>query len=541
MVLGITGCIYESPYFGLDPTPPIIVATDPADGGLNVGLTAAISARFSEEIDRATVTEATFTVSGGSGLLAGTIAQSGTAAFFQPDAPLSFMAKYTATITAEVRDLVGNPLSSAHTWSFSTRDLRWDTPVMVSGTAGGATEPDVDVRGQIAAVAWQRLNGSGYDIWAARFVEGTGWSEPQLVDTEDLGSALGPKIAIDPLGSVMVVWQQSDGTRTNIWARRMRADGVWESAETIEAVAGNAHSPRLAVDAEGNVIVVWVQSDGTRDNPFARRFVPGSGWSGISGLQTAGLMGNAKDPAIAIDADGNAIVVWSQDVSGGGAANIWAQRFEPGAGWVDGAILVDSSDEPVALQPSLAFDASGGAVVVWVQGIVGFSGRRVWSSRYFPTSGWEGAQAIEANASEYSRDPRVAVDAEGNTLVVWQHSQSLSDRSDIRTNRLTIGGGWGNDELVEGDDMNSATEPSVVLDARGYGLAVWTMVTEGRWDVWQKRFVPGVGWGAVQLLEEDDLGSNRPSRIRMAPDGTAFSLWQRDDGVTTRIAVSQFQ
>jgi hypothetical protein len=46
------------------------------------------------------------------------------------------------------------------------------------------------------------------------------WQSPQLIETNNAGSAFNAQIAIDGSGNALAVWQQSDGTRDNIWANR---------------------------------------------------------------------------------------------------------------------------------------------------------------------------------------------------------------------------------------------------------------------------------------------------------------------------------
>jgi len=66
---------------------------------------------------------------------------------------------------------------------------------------------------------WEQSDGTRNNIWANRF-NGTSWGTAELIETEDLGHAFKPKIAIDSSGNAIAVWQQNDGTRNNIWANR---------------------------------------------------------------------------------------------------------------------------------------------------------------------------------------------------------------------------------------------------------------------------------------------------------------------------------
>ncbi|NNL25499.1 MAG: hypothetical protein HKP36_13725 [Myxococcales bacterium] len=80
-------------------------------------------------------------------------------------------------------------------------------------------------------------------------------------------------MALDPNGNAVAVWEQYDGTRTNIWANRFSPTAGWGVAERIETDdAGGAESAQVALDPNGNAVAVWEQSDGTRVNIWANRF-----------------------------------------------------------------------------------------------------------------------------------------------------------------------------------------------------------------------------------------------------------------------------
>ncbi|TPW09101.1 MAG: hypothetical protein FD130_2655, partial [Halothiobacillaceae bacterium] len=52
------------------------------------------------------------------------------------------------------------------------------------------------------------------------YTAGAGWGVAGLIETDNAGSASSPQVAIDANGNALAVWHQSDGTRYNIWANR---------------------------------------------------------------------------------------------------------------------------------------------------------------------------------------------------------------------------------------------------------------------------------------------------------------------------------
>ena len=99
---------------------------------------------------------------------------------------------------------------------------------------------------------------------------------------------------------------------------------AWQTAALIETDNGNAFSPQIAFDANGNALAVWLQSDGTSINSWSKRFIAGTGW-GTAALIETDNAGDAYDPQIAFDPNGNALVVWRQ--LDGTRYNIWANAF----------------------------------------------------------------------------------------------------------------------------------------------------------------------------------------------------------------------
>ena len=134
-------------------------------------------------------------------------------------------------------------------------------------------------------------------------------------------------MAIDADGNVVAVWEQYDGTRYNIWSNRYTTStGLWGTAELIEANnTGNAYDPQVAIDADGNAVAVWRQYDGTRYNILSNRYTASTGLWGTAALIETDDAGGAYVPQVAIDADGNAVAVWRQ--SDGTRDNIWSNMY----------------------------------------------------------------------------------------------------------------------------------------------------------------------------------------------------------------------
>ena len=115
-----------------DTTPPTVLSTNPPNTSTTVPVYSTITVTFSEAIDPATVTAASFTLMDGTTPVSGTVTYSSGTATFTPAVFLSPSTVYTAKITTGVKDLAGNALSSNYLWQFKTSAPDTTPPTVIS-------------------------------------------------------------------------------------------------------------------------------------------------------------------------------------------------------------------------------------------------------------------------------------------------------------------------------------------------------------------------------------------------------------------------
>lgn len=99
---------------------PVVVATDPMDGAVNVAIDKVVRATFSKAMDNATINSLSFKLLNGVTPVLGSVTYANNEGFFTPTAPLLNGTIYSATITTDATDLEGNPLANDKEWSFTT-------------------------------------------------------------------------------------------------------------------------------------------------------------------------------------------------------------------------------------------------------------------------------------------------------------------------------------------------------------------------------------------------------------------------------------
>ena len=125
-----------------DTTPPTVTSTNPASGANGFPIASSITATFSEAIQPTTVTTSTFTLKNSAGTtIAGSVGlTNGNLATFDPQSSLVASTTYTATLSTGIKDIAGNALNPAKSWSFTTAAASDTTPPTVTSTnpASGA-------------------------------------------------------------------------------------------------------------------------------------------------------------------------------------------------------------------------------------------------------------------------------------------------------------------------------------------------------------------------------------------------------------------
>ena len=142
-------------------TIPRVTSTIPANGATGVPLNQKISATFSESMNSATITMATFTVTGpGAAAVAGvvTYVAASNTAIFTPTANLTASTVYTATITTVAKSALGSPLAANYVWNFTTGTTTQGSlpTIILTNPVNGATA--VPINQKVSAIFSTAMN-----------------------------------------------------------------------------------------------------------------------------------------------------------------------------------------------------------------------------------------------------------------------------------------------------------------------------------------------------------------------------------------------
>jgi hypothetical protein len=349
-----------------------------------------------------------------------------------------------------------------------------------------------------------------------------GWLPPRTISDPAADGAV-PSVAVDAAGDVYVVWAQAEGSTWTVQEVERPAGGAWSVPRALSDTAGHVGTPEIAV-AGRFAIASWERYDGK--NLIAQASVrdPAGDWSAPVSLSPTGQ--DALVPEVAVDARGDAAVIWAS--LGPGGWTVQAAYRGVGQGWQLGALLASPAQGTAA--PDVAFDRSGNAVAVWAA-----TDGKGWQAQasYRPIAGtWGAVATLSARDPTGSLEPRVVTEQNGDALAVWSRTFNATSMVETAT-RSVATGTWGKARRLSAAGQN-ALDPGVAVDPHGYGIVVWTGSTTGGLDVVAVTRHPGKSWGKPTPITGVVSGPLSPS-IALDDRGDALAAWSHAAGTGSRI------
>ncbi len=400
-----------------DTTPPTVLSVSPADGSSSFPAEGSrLRVDFSDNMDSATITTSSFTLEDSAGtLIAGTVTYGyeQRVAVFESTDPLEYLASYTARLTTDITDKVGNPLAEEYAWSFTTQDVppppADETAPILTNNLPQADSVCAATDGSVTARFSESIAvGNGaftLEDSSGTFVDGTvtvsdtiaSFSSALALSSNEIYTVRLTNAVTDLAGNALTPTDWSfrtqlapEGTWTPIatpatFAARAGHKAVWSGSEMIVWGGTNWQDPAFP----------WQQypNDGARYDPAQDQ------WTSISTLDAP--RGRIRHTATWT---GSEMIVWGG--SFGVAATDTGGRYDPAT---DAWSAMSSIDAPSARSGHTAI-WTGSELIVW-----GGTGKND-GARYDPvTDTWSPLSSVNAPAV---RDGHRAV-FDGQRMIIW--------------------------------------------------------------------------------------------------------------------------
>ncbi len=350
-------------------------------------------------------------------------------------------------------------------------DGSWDDP-----------RPQIAVSNGTSYVTWQGYDGSDWEIYWVK-IDPSGAVGPVQMISQLPESATEndryPRIAADASGNSYVAWYGYDGNDYETYWVKIDSLGVPGNIKKISTHPDNVNEddggPRFCVDASGNSYIVWGGHDGNDGEVYWVKIDP----SGVSGVvqkistHPENIIGDDRGSQIAVS-NGTSYITW-QGHDGHDEEIYWV-KIDPSG--VPGTVQKISTHPDNVNEddwnPQIAADSYGNSYVTW-RGHDGNDDEIYWVK--IDPSGVPGTvQKISTHPDNMNRgdfSPQIAAYS-GNCCVTWFSYDGNDD--EIYWVKIDPSGVPGTVQKISTHPDNifgSDTFPQIAVDASGNSFVVW--------------------------------------------------------------------
>lgn len=350
------------------------------------------------------------------------------------------------------------------------------------------------------------------------------WQTRQVLNTL-YRNGLEPRIAFGLDGSVLAKWIAPTKATESVYPNGMRGVlyedfqlasarydpvGGWNDL-AAESAANGACVQLSRINARGEALAVLVESSDDRANVKAQRFSAGV-WSVLTTLPSQPSDTVRAACAIAIDDRGDGLLTVSTNTG------LLAARFTPAGGWEPLTHVEGFPSASGANQMVLDAQPSGDALLIVESDLRdGFA-----AGTFSSDQGWSTSVMRYPNPGT---KPKVAMSANGDSIVVWRLEQKIQAIHHSRSR------GWGAVEDI-GDlgEFGERYGHDVAINGNGQAWAVFVKTTHSPFSsVWARPYTPETSWGPpVQISEEFIQAWIDSPGVAIDETGNVIVGWRRE-------------
>ncbi len=348
-------------------------------------------------------------------------------------------------------------------------------------------------------------------------------------------------VAVDGDGNFIVVFQNHlPVTNANVSAQRFSRDGqpIGDEFQVNTTASSDVTLPAVAMAPDGRFVVVWQDfgDDGSGFGIFAQRYAANGSAAGSNFLVNTTTNDSQRRADVAMDHDGNFVVVWEDDTAGNEKRGIRGRRYNALGGAQGDEFNVSTNVDIDHTYPKVAMDGDGNFFVGWSSGNVDATQDVVF--RRFQANGTPNGPPVQVNvtsrmkhASGVVNNMAIGADSSGNFIVAWAADnfsgpgvpgQSIGI---LARGYDSAGSPLGN--AFEVNTANPSGAPEVAVTADGE-FAIAFEAPDGSLSGAFARFYDSdrqVLGPAVRFNTTTQLGQERPS-IALDEDGRGVIVWR---------------
>ena len=310
-----------------------------------------------------------------------------------------------------------------------------------------------------------------------------------LVNSHTVGQQLTPDVELASNGSFVVSWTGFDGGGYGVFARRFTATGLAQGLEFQVNVhtPGDQNKSRIGVENNGDFVIAWQSNgqDGGSEAIVARRFAAAGTPLAVEFIVNTYTSGSQNFPQMAVDADGDFVVVWQSYLQDSSSLGIFGRRFDSAGAALANEFQVNTYTTSIQQYPTIASEPSGNFIVAWESHRDGAGGGIF--ARLFISAGVGGPEfMINSYTQESQTYPTVDRDSTGRFVIAWQGAKG--GVSGIFARRFNAAG------AAQGPEFQAAlntlgvgvARPEVAIGDDGDFVVTWATISAE--DVFSRAF-----------------------------------------------------
>jgi hypothetical protein len=313
-------------------------------------------------------------------------------------------------------------------------------------------------------VTWIRPNGE-----TRRFTAATGWGSPSFppdvrTDLENEVNAVNAAV-MDNSGNIALL--VADYKNRGLYHHVLLANSNWGTWAKVDVGYHAITLARLAWSAKGTAMAVWRESIPNTGNSLmkAARYAPSSGWQAPVNIQIGDAIVSPNyvlSVRVAMDAAGNAIAAWDQGHSR--SKSIYYNVSNASGAWGTVTQADNDNNDITSLDSvDLSMSSDGRALLSWRSAL------GVKAMQYTPGQGFNTPMVVAPRFS----NPSLNIDDSGTVVMIYQAHAPKSLNRNIYSRRLTWGGVWSDQVLLESDAGDTKGSFTAAFNKAGQGVASW--------------------------------------------------------------------
>jgi hypothetical protein len=229
----------------------------------------------------------------------------------------------------------------------------------------------------------------------------------------------------------------------------------------------------VASDADGNYVAVWTDPGAVRARIYRTTITEGASNSRNTDLSadpieiTVARGASVTNASVAMDADGDFVVTWSQDDGGTSSWNVYAQRFNAKGVALGNWFRVNTYTDNVQRYSTIAMDQDGDFLIAWQSFGQDGSGYGIYAQRYSP-AGTPLGGTNEVQVLEFENSPV------GSFTLSWDNDKDPATGA-IVTAPITFAGNLAQAAEAVKKALKDAAEAKLGVDLAGDRFEVVVM------------------------------------------------------------------